>query len=283
MNKNRLMAGALITATAIGVMAPATNSYAVSDAEYTKDENVYVRMDSEGEVSGSYVVNTFTVTDAGEITDMGDYESVKNLTNLDEIEVDKDELSFYAEKGKFYYQGNIANATLPWDFDVSYVLDEKDVDPDELACAEGDLEIHININGTTDEEIAKFLPAYLLQVKVTLDNDLCEDIVADGATIVDTGSKETISYNVMGDDAEIVIYTTVKDFEMDDISITGAPVADYHVSFASTDNESVRQTMFLMSVEGVEIEEPEVVEEEEVEETNFIKQMVNRFVNRSID
>ncbi|MCR5581543.1 MAG: hypothetical protein K6F66_08125, partial [Pseudobutyrivibrio sp.] len=251
--------------------------------EYTKDENVYVRMDTEGEVAGTYVVNTFTVTDAGEITDHGHYETIKNLTNLDSIEEDKEDYTFTAEKGKFYYQGDIVNATLPWNFDISYVLDDKDVDATELAGAEGDLEIHLKIDATTDEEVAKFLPAYLLQVKFTLDNNLCEDIVADGATIIDTGSKETLSYNIMGDSAEIVITTTVHDFEMDDISITGAPVSDFPVSFVSTDNENVRQTMFLMSAEGVEIPEVEVVEEVEEEEGNFFKQMVDRFVNRSIE
>lgn len=79
------------------------------------------------------MVNAFTVTEAGEITDYGDYESVHNLTSLEAIEEDKDEYTFYSEKGKFYYQGNMVDAQLPWNFEMKYVLDGKEVSTEELA------------------------------------------------------------------------------------------------------------------------------------------------------
>ncbi len=337
---------------------------AATEAEYTKDENVYVRMDCDGGVAGTYVVNSFNVTDAGEITDYGDYESIKNLTNLDEIEEDKDEYTFYADKGKFYYQGDIKNAELPWKFDIEYELDGKSVDEDELAGNSGDLEIVIKVKKNDNTFASKFFDAYMLQTAVSLDNELCEDIEAEGATIVDTGTNEQITFTYMPgqpagagaedeaiegeetegeegkaedvkaeekdkdkkaeeekteeektedekaedeneedtEDAEddednededeskdvvakYVVKASVEDFEMDDITINGAPMVEYEKSFASSDGKNTRQTMFIMSAVGIEIPETEEVventDEEEEPEGNFIQQIIDRFNNRN--
>ena len=335
-----------------GIVTASTLCYslscsAASQAEYIKDENVYVRMENDGEVLGTYVVNGFTVTDAGEITDYGDYETVKNLTDLNEIEKDKDEYTIYADKGKFYYQGDIKNAELPWNFEIEYELDGKSIDPEDLAGERGDLELTIKVRKNDDVHTSDFFDNYMLQTAVTLDNDLCEDIEAEGATIVDTGSSEKLTFTFMpgrdqvsdkerqgeenlteeesndkekesdssakddsegqestdaednaeseedadeeGDEKEddvvasYVVKASVEDFEMDDITINGAPMMPLEKSFASADNENTRQTMFIMSIEGIEIEEEEAAEIETTENKgNFIQQIIDRFKNRNI-
>lgn len=132
----KLMSGAL----ALGlVFTMGTTVSAASDGEYTKNENVYARLDQNGEVSGAYVVNTFHVTKEGEITDYGDYDKIQNLTNLDAIGSDKDEHIFTAGEGKFYYQGDIEKAELPWTFEIVYTLDGKEVEKEELADQAGKL------------------------------------------------------------------------------------------------------------------------------------------------
>ena len=70
---------------------------------------------------------------------------------------------------------------------------------------------------------------------------------------------------------------------MDDITINGAPMMPLEKSFASADNENTRQTMFIMSIEGIEIEEEEAAEIETTENKgNFIQQIIDRFKNRNI-
>lgn len=273
--------------TAAVAFVPVSDVRAASKAEYTKSENVYVCMDTAGEVDGTYVVNTFTVTDNGEITDYGDYDSVQNLTNLDEIEKDKDEYTIQADKGKFYYQGNMDNAQIPWNFEIQYVLDGKEVDADEVAGAEGDLEIHMFVKENPVAMNPKFFQSYLLQASLTLDSSLCEEIRAKGANIVDAGSNVQVTYTVMPnavqqaemdkeDVKELVIYTKVTDFEMDDISINGAAMADFPVSFASADNSHTGQTMFIMSAKGVTIPEEKVEAKAEKDNRNFLQKLIDK-------
>lgn len=315
MNKKKIATAALTGGLIAGMtLAPLTEAMAASKAKYSKNENVYVRMDSEGDVTGTYVVNAFTVKEAGEITGYGDYESVHNLTNLDAIEEDQDEYTFYAEKGKFYYQGNMGDAQLPWDFETTYKLDGKEVDAEELAGAEGDLKIHMLIKENAAVANPAFYQAYLLQVSFTLDNDLCEDIVAKGASMADAGADQQITFTVMPDagsgqtgaqdeqssdtetgesqegkstetakEVELVISASVTDFEMGDISINGAAMTDFPVSFVSEDNEKMGQTMFIMSMEGITIPEEEVVETVVEDNRNFFQKLIDKILNHKED
>lgn len=265
-NKKKIAAVTTMGALAFSMLGTAAIPVkAASDAEYTKNENVYVRMEQDGSQKGTYVVNSFTITKAGEITDIGDYDRIYNLTDLSEIEQDKDEQVFDAEEGKFYYQGDIEKAEIPWNFDITYILDGTEVEKEELEGAEGDLIIKIQVRKNPSMITDSFFNGYLLQVSVTLDSDLCENIAAEGASITDAGSDEKITYVINpGTEADLEISADVENFEMDDIMITGAAAQEMAVSFLSDQNEHIKQTTFIMSAEGVTIpdEKEEVVKEE---------------------
>lgn len=268
---------------------------AASDAEYTKNENVYVRLEQNGELNGVYVVNTFNVTKEGEITDYGDYDKIQNLTNLDAIESDKDEHSFTAGEGKFYYQGNIDKAQLPWTFDIVYTMDGEEVEKEELAGQEGNLEIRLQIRQNPAFTDTSFFQAYMLQTSFTLDPELCEHIHAEGSaigktdsadggeqaaiqtTMTDAGANENVTFIVYpGTEADLVITTDAENFEMDDISINAAAATEFPKSYVSEENSSIDKTTFIISAEGVAIPEP-VVEETVVEEQGFLDKLLDLF------
>src|SRR5699024_11870435 len=52
----------------------------------SKDEVVYATLSATGDEQEIYVVNTLDVTKEGKIVDYGSYSSIKNLTNLSDIE-----------------------------------------------------------------------------------------------------------------------------------------------------------------------------------------------------
>lgn len=83
----------------------------------------------------------------------------------------------------------MGDAQLPWNFEMRYVLNGKDVSAEELAGADGELEIHMLITENTAAANPAFYPSYLLQVSFTLDNDLCENIAAEGASMADAGVR----------------------------------------------------------------------------------------------
>ena len=107
----------------------ASAASASSAATYEKSEVVYATLAASGAPKAVYVVNRFDVEVPGTVVDHGDYTSVQNLTNETELARIGDATTFEAEAGTLYYQGDAANAALPWNVSLSYELDGKKMEP----------------------------------------------------------------------------------------------------------------------------------------------------------
>ncbi len=220
------------------IIAPATVSVAESDkpglpaadggqsaAVRNKEEVVYATLAADGDVSAVYAVNHFEIAAAGDVTDYGRYSSVVNLTNTGAITNNGESVSFQAEEGNFYYQGNMASAELPWLFDISYDLDGTKTAPRDIAGKSGNITIHIATEPNENIDPA-FYDHYLLQISVTLDTDKCGDIKAPGATLASAGKNTVVTYTVMPEkDADFSLTASVNDFTMAGIQITGMPLS----------------------------------------------------------
>lgn len=74
-----------------------------------------------------------------------------------------------------------------------------------------------------------FYDNYLLQFTITLDADLCENVVVTGGTAANAGSSKTVSLMVLpGSDGDVGLTADVHDFRMDGMTIAAVPydVAD---------------------------------------------------------
>jgi len=198
-----------------------------ASGEYSaKDEAIYGNLNASGALEDMYVVNTFHVTDPGEIVDYGNYDNVRNLTNLNPIEQgDDNNVRFEAEEGEFYYQGELDNRPLPWNIDITYLLDGEEVEPEELAGKSGDLEIQITTSANESVDPV-FFENYMMQISLTLDSSIFEDIQAPEGTEATSGTDRQITFTVMpGQEEEFILSTNVTDFEMDPISISATPAS----------------------------------------------------------
>lgn len=196
---------------------------AKEEATYEKNENVYVHMTADGEITGTYVVNSYTVEEATDITDYGDYTKIQNLTNMEALNQNGDEISFHAEEGKFYYQGDMENVELPWDISITYKLDGNKIMPEELAGKTGALEITIDTkkNNAVD---SRYYENYLLQISLSLDAETTRNIVAEDAAVAEAGTAKQVVFTGMPEqDNHFVLKADVENFEMDGISVTGTP------------------------------------------------------------
>ncbi|MDR2108075.1 MAG: hypothetical protein LBP28_01255 [Coriobacteriales bacterium] len=206
-------------------VAYSTSEEAIADgpAVYTKNENVYARLSQDGALREAYTVNAFSVSKSGAITDHGAYDKVQNLTDLNEVKVAGDVITFKTDRDNFYYEGDIAAAQLPWKVKIAYTLDGKKVDADALAGAAGKLDIRI----TTEQNTAAdpiFYNNYLLQVSVVLNTDKCKNIQAKDASVVDAGTSKNINFTVMPKKSgDLALSADVTDFEMDGIQIAAVP------------------------------------------------------------
>lgn len=212
----RYMAGAmavtLLTGTVMGqaVLAEGTKKQ--------KEEVVYIITDAQGAVDSVNVVN---ICGSGNITDYGDYSSVKMLTSTDPIKLDGDKVTFETDKEQVYYQGTMEDARIPWNIALTYELDGKEVTAEELAGQSGKLRMHIVIS--ENKACAHdYYGEYALQATFLLDTELCSNIVADNATLANVGADKQISYTVLpGKGLDAVIEADVQNFEMDAPTING--------------------------------------------------------------
>ena len=183
-----------------------------------KEEVVYVNLNSDGDLLGTYVVNIFNDSD---ITDYGNYIEVRNMNTNDEINYDSEVIKIKNSKDKLYYEGIMENAEIPWNIDITYKMNGKEYSPEEIAGMSGKLTIEINITENINAKEG-FFESYALQSTVKLDTNICKNIVSEGATVANAGDLKQLTYTVMpGNEKDIKISADVTDFEMDGIDING--------------------------------------------------------------
>lgn len=218
MNKQRILAGTLVLTIVAGSTAVSgINAYAATGSN-GKEEVIYIMTDAAGDTENVNVVNIFG---KGNITDYGNYSSVKMLNTTDDISKNGDKITFSTDKDKVYYQGTMENVQIPWDITFIYTLDGKEISPEELAGKSGALKINLKIE-KNDKCTTDFYDSYALQAALTLDTEKCKNIKADGATLANVGADKQISYTVLpGKGLDAQISADVTDFEMDAVSING--------------------------------------------------------------
>lgn len=190
----------------------------------TKDEVIYGKLDAQGNVQNMYVVNSFHITEPGRLIDYGDYTEVRNLTDLSKMnQSGKNKIQFQADDEEFYYQGELNNKPLPWDISITYFLNGKEITPSELAGKSGQLEIHIDTSANKDVNQV-FFENYLLQVSLTLDPLIFQDIQAPKGTEANEGKNKLITFSVMPEQEEVLIVSAnVNNVTMDPIEISAVP------------------------------------------------------------
>ncbi|MDO4549261.1 MAG: hypothetical protein Q4D04_14310 [Clostridia bacterium] len=189
-----------------------------------KNEVIYANLSAKGDVRGVYVVNKFEYDRARDVVDYGDYSYVVNLTDMSRIRQAGDEISFSAPSGAFYYQGNATTRNLPWVFNIDYRLDGVEIEADELAGKSGKVDIYISI-ARNDSLNSVFFDNYMLSMSVTLDGDIASNIIAEDATVANSGKDRLLTYTLLpGTEKTYAISMDARNFELSSISINGVPM-----------------------------------------------------------
>lgn len=183
-----------------------------------KDEVVYGILNSNGSVNNIYVVNIF---EDKNIIDYGNYKKVRNMTTSEEISYKGDKISINTSADRLYYEGTIEKQELPWNIEIEYRLDGKKMSGEELAGKSGALEIKMLVDKNPKVN-STFFDNYTLQIALSLDTKLANNIKSDNATVAEAGSAKQLTYTVFpGQGADISVTADVKDFEAEAITING--------------------------------------------------------------
>lgn len=219
-NKNikRVTSFVIVTSVLLGNVYPI-----FANGNTAKEEVIYAKLKDNGSVDSISVVNSFDLKNNNKIVDHGDYEKVVNLSTSDKLNFVNGSLSTKVSENnkKFYYQGDMKSKEIPWNISLNYYLDGKNIKADDLAGKSGNLKIDLVVK--QNENVDKvFYDNYALQIALTLDSEKCKNVIADGGTIANAGSKKTITYiKLAGNEGKYTIKADVKDFEMDPISFNG--------------------------------------------------------------
>ncbi len=214
----RMLPAVLSTVLILNSAMPAFAAGAGESSPSEKEEVIYITLSADGSMKNTYVVNSFS---GGNITDYGDYDSVKMLNTDDTITMDGDKITLSSSAKKVYYQGELTDVEIPWNISLSYYLDGTEYSPEKIAGKSGNLEIYFKVTKNPDCQ-GSFFENYALQASFTLDTELCENIAAPDATIANVGSAKQLTYTILpGQGIDTVITADVTDFEMSAVSING--------------------------------------------------------------
>ncbi|MDO4542015.1 MAG: hypothetical protein Q4C00_04190 [Bacillota bacterium] len=200
-------------------------AYAAENDDLMKDETIYINLNSNGSVEQVQAVNHIATPEAGIYVDYGDYSAIDNITGKEEPIVEGNKITWdlpQYENG-FYYIGTLKAVELPWNFGITYFLDNKKVDAQDLAGATGEVKIKINAVANSKAE-NYFKDNFAMQMSLALDTDICSDIEALGGTTVLAGKTMTVSYTALPEsDVNATITFDAKDLELPGLSVIFSP------------------------------------------------------------
>ena len=212
-----LAAGAAALALLFGTVAGA----AEPERSVVKDQTVYAMLAPDGRAAGATVVNHIQTPEAGIYADDGAYGEIANLTG-EEIPVRAGQQvrwTLPARAAGFYYQGEVADAELPFTVSLAYELEGRRLTAEEMAgqSGHGALELRIAAN---PQAAAFFRSNYLAQAQIPFDLARFHNLDAGDGSEVILGSTATVALMVLpGGSKTFRIEFDVEDFALDAIQI----------------------------------------------------------------
>ena len=163
-----------------------------AEPQVTVDETVYGNLDAYGGLTEISVVKALTPNGVLSFTDRGEYTGLVNMSNHTEPEEGEGQVTWdLTDAGnRFYYQGMLdaSSAQLPWTFDVSYKLNGRPAKAEELAGADGLVEIHVKAEPNENAD-----PYYqnnmILAVMIPADMENCYSVDAPGSQTQSVGGQ----------------------------------------------------------------------------------------------
>ena len=179
------------------IMTSAVPAYA---STISKDETVYVTLDSEGKDISNTVSNWISSDEAiKNLKDKSVLRDVKNIKGDEKPVVENDYMIWNSDKKDLYYNGK-CDKSLPLNVVIDYELNGKTIKPSDLVGKDGKVKITISIKnnekrtinvGGTDREA--YVP-FTVAGTVILPTDKFSNVKVDGASMIDDGDKEVLAF-----------------------------------------------------------------------------------------
>lgn len=172
-------------------------SYDTAATSYKKNETVYVNLSSDGEVT-SKVVTDWLHTDKAQtyIDDSTDLSDIKNVkSNIQPIKNKDGSYRWNMETTDLYYRGK-TDKDLPVNFNITYYLDGKQVEPDKIAGKKGQVKMVITVNNESKKTVkidgkdATIYTPFIVAGGMILQEDKFTNVTVENGKTIGDGTKE---------------------------------------------------------------------------------------------
>lgn len=205
-----------------------------------KDETVYVLADANGSVTQTIVSDWLKNTGAlKSMDDISDLTDIINVKGSQAYTADGSSILWDAQGSDIYYRGT-STRQVPVTLTVTYTLDGKKIQPEELAGKSGHVKIRYDytnhekqstIVGDSKEDL--YVP-YLLSTVTALDSDKFENITLSNGKILSDGSKVMVMGVAFPGLKESLGITEDSDIDIPDYFEIEADVTDFELETSVT-------------------------------------------------
>ena len=169
-----------------------------------KDETVYAFLDNSGAVSKVTVNDVIKNPESGSVDDVSDLKDINNVKGDETFDADGSKLTWKTDGENITYQGT-SDKELPIDMKITYKLDGRKIEPDQLAGATGHIEIKYEYTNNTettkdvDGVDKKVVVPFIAASGMMLPADKCTNITVDNGKVLEEGSNSiVVGYAVPG-------------------------------------------------------------------------------------
>ncbi len=174
------------------------DSMASDSGEVYKDESVYVKADTSGNVNSTTVTEWLKNPGKGTFADTSELKDIKNIKGEEAFqESGSGQLTWEADGKDIYYQGT-TEKEMPVEVKISYKLNGKEIEPEDLQGKDGKVEITFDyennskqladVNGEQEEMYTPFTMVTALM----LPTDEYQNVTIDHGKIISDADKNIV-------------------------------------------------------------------------------------------
>lgn len=222
-------------------VSAATNETRTASAEKAqKDETVYILSDASGNVTQTIVSDWLKNTGAlKSIDDISDLTDIVNVKGTEAYTSDGSSVLWDAQGSDIYYRGT-STKQVPISMKVTYTMDGKEIQPEELAGKSGHVKIrydytnHEKQTTMVGDSVEELYVPYLISTVTALNSDKFENIQVSNGKILSDGSKVMVMGVAFPGLKESLALGDKVDIEIPDYFEIEADVTDFELETSIT-------------------------------------------------
>lgn len=174
-------------------------SYDTAAKSYSKSETVYVNMSADGEIT-SKIVTDWLHTDTAEtyIDDQSDLADIQNVkSSMQPVKNSDGSYRWNMETTDLYYRGT-TEKDVPVNFNITYYLDGKEIEPEKLAGQKGQVKMVVTVTNESKKTVkidgkdTTVYTPFIVAGGMILSEDKFSNISVENGKTIGDGTKEIV-------------------------------------------------------------------------------------------